>query len=238
MSASAVLERAIEAYGGEERWRAIGEIEAHGSCSGLLFRWKRGHGFDDLHIRLKVWEPWIQLSAVDKSGAIGILNGHDVRIERPNGELVSERPYARANFPYGRRLFHWDLMDVVYFAGYAFWNYLTLPALLIRDDIRWEQVSDTVLEANIPDWIPTHTRRQKFHFDPDTGLLSQYDYTADVFGSFAKASHILQHAESDGVVYTSDRLIMPTIGGKPFAFPLLIHVVIDDYKPIAASASA
>ena len=234
MSASAVLERAIEAYGGEERWRSIGTIEARGSCNGLLFRWKRGHGFSDLHIRAKVWEPWIQLASVDSDGSVGILNGHDVRIERPSGELVQERPYARGKFPYGRRLFHWDLMDVVYFTGYAFWNYLTLPALLIRDDVSWDQLSDTVLEANFPDWLPTHARRQKFHFDPETGLLRQYDYTAEVFGAFAKASHILQHSESDGVVYTSGRLIKPTIAGKPFAFPLLIHAEIDEFRPVPA----
>jgi hypothetical protein len=237
MSASAVLDRAIEAYGGEERWRAIEAIQARGSCTGLLFRWKRGRGFRNIDIHAKVWEPWIRLSPVDKEGSLGILNGHDVRIERPSGEVVAERPYAREKFPYGRRLFHWDLIDVVYFAGYAFWNYLTLPAMLIRDDVTWTQLDGTTLEANIPDWIPTHTRRQQFHFDPDTGLLRQYDYTADVFGSFAKASHIIQHGEADGVVYTKDRLIKPTIGGKPFAFPLLIHVEVDEYRPIERAAA-
>jgi hypothetical protein len=238
MSASAILERAIEAYGGEERWRSIDTIEARGSCTGLLFTWKRGKGFKDINVRAKVWEPWNRLSPVDDEGSLGILDGHDVRIERPSGDLVAERKYARAKFPYGRRLFHWDLIDVVYFAGYAFWNYLTLPALLIRDDIRWDQLNDTTLEATFPDAIPTHTRKQKFHFDPETHLLRQYDYTADVFGSFAKASHIIEHAESDGVVYTKDRLIKPTIAGKPFAFPLLIHVEVDEYRPISKDASA
>ena len=231
MSASVVLERAIEAYGGEERWRSLDTIDARATCGGLLFRWKRGHGFKNLDVKAKIWEPWIRLSPLDAKGLLGTLDGHDVKIERPSGEVVEERAYAREKFPYGRRLFHWDLVDVVYFTGYALWNYLTLPALLIRDDIKWEQVDDNVLEANFPDWLPTHTRHQRFHFDPDTGLLQQYDYTADVFGSWAKASHILRHAESDGVVYTSERLIKPTIGGKPFAFPMLIHAVIDKYEP-------
>jgi hypothetical protein len=235
MSAASVLDRAIEAYGGEERWRSLERIEARVSGSGLLFRWKRGRGFEDIAVTAKVWEPWCRLAPVDERGALGILDGHDVRIELPSGEVVAERPYARDSFPYGRRLFHWDLADAVYFTAYAFWNYLTLPALLIRDDIRWRQLDETTLEANIPDWIPTHSRKQKFHFDPETGLLSQYDYTAEVFGSWAKASHLLEHARSDGVVYTSDRLIMPTIAGKPGKFPVLIHGEVHEYHPIAAA---
>jgi hypothetical protein len=237
VSATEILDRAIEAYGGEERWRSIDEIEARVSCSGLLFRWKRGHGYDDLSLKAKVWEPWCRLAPVDKRGSLGILDGHDVRIETPAGELVDERHYAREKFPYGRRFFHWDLIDVVYFTAYAFWNYLTLPALLIRDDVKWKQIGESTLESNFPDWIPTHCRHQKFHFDPETGLLSQYDYTAEVFGGFAKASHVIEHAESDGVVYTSDRHIMPTIAGKPGKFPLLIHGVVHEYHPIERTAA-
>jgi hypothetical protein len=43
----------------------------------------------------------------------------------------------------------------------------------------------------------------------------------------------LRHETSDGVVYTSERLIMPTIAGKPGKFPMLIHAVIDKYEPVA-----
>ena len=57
---------------------------------------------------------------------------------------------------------------------------------------------------------------------------------SSLFGAFAKASHILQHSESDGVVYTSGRLIKPTIAGKPFAFPLLIHAEVDEFRPVPA----
>ena len=32
---------------------------------------------------------------------------------------------------------HLARLDQAYFAGYAFWNYLTLPALLLRPDVEW-----------------------------------------------------------------------------------------------------
>jgi hypothetical protein len=238
MSATQILERAIDAYGGEARWREIDTIDARATCGGLLFNWKRGGGFDNVEIKVKVWEPWARLAPVDSAGSQGILSGHGVRIESPAGELLAERPYARDGFPYGRRLFRWDLVDVVYFTAYAFWNYLTLPALLIRDDIRWEQLDETTLEANFPDWIPTHSRKQQFRFDPDTGLLEKYDYTAEVFGSWAKATHVLGHASADGVLYVNERHIRPHVNGKPAPFPLLIHAVVHDYRPHEAPAAA
>jgi hypothetical protein len=83
--------------------------------------------------------------------------------------------------------------------------------------------------------VPSHSKKQRFHFDPETGLVTQYDYTAKIFGSWAKASHVIDHATTDGVTYTSKRLIWPTIAGKPGKFPLLFTVTLDNYRPIARS---
>jgi hypothetical protein len=230
---SPILDRAIEAYGGEERWRGIETIKTNASCKGLLATWKRGHGFDNLEIEARAWEPWIRLAPLD-DGSTGILDRHDVTLER-NGQVVGTRKSARDRFPYGRQLFRWDEMDMVYFIGYAFWNYIVMPTLFIRDDIQWTEKSPTKLEAVFPAEIPTHSNKQRFHFDPDTGLVSQYDYTSKIFGSWAKASHIIEHATSeDGLVYTSHRLIRPTIAGKPGPkpFPLLFDVRMKNYRAV------
>jgi len=232
VAANAVLDRAVEAYGGEERWRGVETIRTVGSCNGLLSTWKRGEGFTDIDIEVRVREPWIRLSPLDDSATAGILSGEDVTLER-DGQVVETRTSARDRFPYGRQLFRWDQMDMVYFAGYAFWNYIVMPTLFLRDDIEWKQKSDTRVDAIFPPSIPTHSKKQRFHFDPETGLVSQYDYTAKVFGSWAKASHIFEHATNDdGFVYTSRRLIRPTIAGKPGPkpFPLLFDVKLKNYR--------
>lgn len=233
MAATEILTKAVEAYGGEQRWRSIDTIETSGSCVGLLATWKRGHGFVDIDIRAKVWEPWIRLSPLDDPTTAGILDGNTVRIER-DGEVVESRDSPRDRFPYRGRLLRWDQLDMVYFAGYAFWNYITMPALFLRDEIEWTQKDDTKVDARFPTSIPTHSAKQRFHFDPVTGLVSQYDYTAKIFGSWAKASHVIDHASSDGVVYTKKRLIWPTIAGKPGKFPLLFTVTLDNYRPVAS----
>ena len=173
-------------------------------------------------------QPW------DKHGNRAVFDGDvdEVRIESAEGEVLSSRKNPRRLFPYGRRLFRWDDLDAAFFSGYASWNYLTLPRLLLRDDIAWEQLSEAALEASFPAAFPTHSAVQRFHFDPATGLLRQHDYTAEVFGGWAKAANVvLEHTLSDGVPYPSRRRVTPRAGsGKPRPFPLLVGIEISDYR--------
>ena len=232
---SALAKRVVAAYGGEERWRAATAIETRLDTGGLLFRWKRGRGFRDLHMRADVWEPRITMQPFYEPGHVGVLDGHDVRIETTDGRVIESRKDVRHLFPYGRRLFHWDKLDMAYFFGYALWNYLTLPALLLRDDIEWAQLSDTLLEGTFPSYIPTHTSVQQYHFDPETALLERYDYTAEVFGNWAKANHLTpEHRTNEqGIAYASKRRVMPQmIGGDKPMPPTLIWANLHEFKLI------
>jgi len=161
----------------------------------------------------------------------GVLDGSEVRLETPGGQIIQERKNARAYFPGGRRLIYWDDLDMAYFANYAMWNYLALPALLLREDIIWTEIQPGLLEAVFPEYIPTHNRFQQFHFDLETGLLRQHDYTAEVIGGLAKAAHvILEHSEIDGFRFPSRRRVTPRSGsGHPWRGPTLIEISIHDY---------
>ena len=172
-----------------------------------------------------VMEPW---SGHDRA----VLDGNSVRIESSSGEVLERRDDPRRFFPYGRRTFRWDDLDLAYFACYASWNYQILPALLLRDDITWKQISDTTLEARFPPEIPTHSPLQRFHFDAATGLLQQHDYTALVFASWARAANVvLELGVSDGIHYPSRRRVTPRRGdGQPRNFPLLVGIEIEDWR--------
>jgi hypothetical protein len=123
-----------------------------------------------------------------------------------------------------------------YFSNYASWNYFTLPALLMCEEIVWKELEPSRLEARFPVEIPNHSRVQRFGFDCETGLLIQHDYTADIISSLAAASNVvLQHAQnSTGLVYPSIRRVTPPKGpkGKPLAGPVLIHLDIHDFRLI------
>ena len=113
------------------------------------------------------------------------------------------------------------------------WNYLALPALLLREDIAWSEVSDDTLEARFPPQIPTHNEIQRFHLDLETGRLRQHDYTAEPFGGFAKAAHMIaEHRDFDGVTAPSKRRVKARdpISGGPLPGILLIWADVHEYR--------
>jgi hypothetical protein len=224
----------LEAYGGAGRWSAAQAVEARLSLHGLLFRWKRRTqgSWPDLRVRAEIGHPRTRLEPFDREGNVGVLEGHTVRIERPGGEVLESRANAREGFPYGRRLFAWDRLDITYFVGYAMWNYLTLPSLLLREDVAWSELPGSTLEARYPSHLPTHCAREQFLLDPQTSLLRQHDYTADVFGGWAKAAHLVTaHGRSGDLVYPSKRRVKPhnPAGRGALPGPLLIWIDIHEY---------
>jgi hypothetical protein len=117
---------------------------------------------------------------------------------------------------YGR-----DRVDYLYFSGAALWNYLTFPALLLRDDIACSQISENALKARFSFHLPTHSAIQHFHFDPTTRLLRQHDYTANV---------VLEHNVWDGIPFPSKRRVTPRApDGTPRSRPVLIWIDINDW---------
>jgi hypothetical protein len=229
-----LAQRMLDAYGGEEKWRAATAVEAHLTIGGLLFRWKRrSQGrWPSVRIRVEAHEPRTRFDPIDHDRNIAVMNGQTIRLERPDGALVEERPNARPR-PYGGNLFAWDSVDIGYFFGYTMWNYLALPALLMRQDIAWSEVSDDTLEARFPPEIPTHSPVQRFHLDLETGRLRQHDYTAEPFGKWAKAAHMIrEHRDYDGLTAPSKRRVLPRAGntGGPLPFPLLIWADVHEYR--------
>lgn len=236
MGLTETAEKAIAAYGGRELWQNAKRLEVEISASGLAFTLKRRPFFRHARMVLDIHRPFSTLTPIDFDSVItGVLDGADVRLENKQGQLVSERRNARDYFKINRRLFYWDDLDMSYFANYASWNYFTLPALLMREDIEWTELEPGLLEARFPDMIPTHSRVQRFLFDLQTGRLIQHDYTADIISPLAKASNVvLEHAEnSSGVLYPSIRRVTPRgPKGRPLDGPVLIHLDIHDYRVI------
>jgi len=229
--------RAVEAYGGEALWQRARRVTATASAHGLAFRLKQRPFFRRAALEVSVGRCWSRVQPIGKrSGVAGILDGGDVHLVDGDGHRVAERRHARAYFPSWRRHFRWDDLDMAYFANYAFWNYLTLPALLLSDAVAWQERAPGVLDATFPASIPTHSTQQRFHFDPDTGLLRQHDYTADVIGGFARAAHVIEaHATQDGVCYPSRRRVTPRApGGSGLPGPTIIAIEIHALRVEAA----
>jgi len=194
---------------------------------------KRRPFFNHAKLFMEIGKPFCKITPIGKKLDIsGVLDGLDVRLENLHGEVVAERKNARKYFPFGRRLLYWDDLDMAYFANYAFWNYFTFPALLMNKEIIWEEKADGVLQATFPDIIPTHNKVQSFHFNKESSLLTQHDYTAEIISKYAKAAHIiLEHAVQERILFPSSRRVTPrTRKGKPLKRPVLIDIEVHNYK--------
>jgi hypothetical protein len=229
---SETARRAVEAYGGEARWKAASAVEAIFSAGGEAFVAKRRPFFERASITVPVAAPGARIRPVDRRGHVGVLEGNSVRLEGARGKVIASRTDPRSLFPGGRRAHWWDRLDIAYFAGYAMWNYLTLPALLLRDDIAWREAEPGVLDATFPAHLPTHCPDQRFHFDPSTGLLTRHDYTAEVFGEWARAAHVvLEHGSWEGVPYPSKRRVTPRMpDGHVAENPVLIWIELHEWR--------
>jgi len=232
----ATAHRALEAYGGEPFWRQARSIRASVSASGLAFVLKGQRPFHRIAVECDVREPLARLSPVDAAGSSGVLRGGNAFLENPRGSVIGRRENARTYFPYGRRLFWWDSLDQTYFAGYALWNYLVFPALLLREDIRWQETGPNRLLAVFPGNIPTHSPVQEFLFDPASGLLRQHNYTAEVMGGWANAANVIvEHGVWNSIPYPSHRRVTPRKkDGAPAGGPVLIDLTIHDWKVTSA----
>jgi hypothetical protein len=206
-------DRVFATYGGDA-WKRARAVEAVVTAGGLGFFLKARRPLDRVTIRAEIGRPHSRITPFNREGHSAVLDGADVRIDRADGTVIQERKDARRFFPGGRRFFHWDDLDQAYFTGYAAWNYLVFPALLLRDDIRWGTSGPWTLTAEFPAHLPTHSPRQSFVIDPATHLVTRHDYTADVFGSWAKAGHvILKHESFDGIPVPVEREARPLLFG-------------------------
>lgn len=237
-----LLDEVLAAHGGVERWASASAIRARGRLGGLLPKRFPGNKLASFAVQVQVAEQRTVLHDFPQVGRRAVLERGDVRIETDDGECLDSRTDPRSAFS-GlsglRRNVHWDPLDTAYFAGYAFWNYLTAPFLLSRDDVtvtegepwqasgqRWRR-----LQATFPAALETHCRQQIFYVDPD-GLIRRHDFVAEPVGRWAAAALFCdQHREFDGLLFSTRRRVRPRgPGGRVLARPTLLALDFDEIE--------
>jgi hypothetical protein len=233
-----LLDEAVAAHGGEA-YDAAAEIEVDVSCSGWAFVLKRQRGaFDGFTGTVSTAEPRVILDPYREPGRRGVLEHGNVRIEDEDGQTVLERENPRSYFK-GRRNLWWDDLDLLYFGGYALWGYINAPFIFRSPDYEVEEIEPWQengeawrgLRVRFPDDVPAHSREQRYYFGAD-GLLRRNDYTAEVFGGWAKATHYCwEHETFSGLTMPTHRKALPRLpNGKPLRQFALVEINIGDVR--------
>lgn len=237
-----LLHTAIEAHGGLERWKAVNEITFSAQTGGVALPLKlQFSAFNNYRgiVSADPEHPYAAFTPYPQQSLQGVFQNGAVRILAPGGRVVAENKNPRANFADLRHMFIWDPIDALYFGGYAIWNYMNLPFLLTAPGMElfelepWEEGERKLrrLHAVFPSYFHTHSKEQTFYFN-DEGLLFRHDYTAEVFGKWAKAAHYsVGHKEFDGLVFPTVRRVFPRkADNTPVRFVNLVSIDIDNIK--------
>lgn len=237
---SGLVDDVIAAHGGAQRWQSVSAITARGGLDGLLPRRFPGNKLATFTVTVGAAEPHTVLHDFPHAGKRAVFDRGNVRIETHDGEQLDARTDPRSAF-FGRsgirRNVHWDPLDLAYFAGYAFWNYLTAPLLLTRDDITvtegrpWQECGrhGRRLQVTFPPQIDTHCQDQTFYVDTD-GLIRRHDFVAEPIGNWAKAAlYCDQHRQFDGLSFPTRRRVFPrAAGGRVLFRPTLLALAFSE----------
>lgn len=220
--------RALKAYGGEAAWRDATAVESTVTVGGLLFQLKGINIPPHARITVDVRRPHTVIEPVDELGDRGVLDGFGLTIVAPDGRIVEQRADAREQLQNASVSTRWDRLNLLYFLGYAFWGYYTLPYELMRPDIEWTELRDGLLQADYATELPVHSRRQRFWFDRTTGLLRRNDYTPVAATPDARVANVVfAHGMANGIPYTSKRRVKMTLGQYGWVLPAPDFITID-----------
>jgi hypothetical protein len=220
--------RALAAYGGETVWKNSTTTESVVTIGGALFLVKGRNIPAHAVVRADIRQPHVEITPIDPDGDIGLLDGFALTVRAPSGEIVEARADARVHLQDQQLWTKWDRLDLLYFLGYAFWGYNSLPYQLTRSDIKWTEIEDSVLQADYGPGVPVHSREQRFSFDPRTGLLKRNDYIAVAASPGAQAANVvLAHETSNGIPYPAERRVKITPVRYGWCLPAPDMVTID-----------
>jgi hypothetical protein len=203
-------------------------VESTVTVGGLLFQLKGINIPPHARITVDVQRPHTVIEPVDESGDIGVLDGFSVMIVAPDGRILEQRADAREHLQNASITTRWDRLNLLYFLGYAFWGYYTLPYQLTRSDIEWTELGDGLLQADYGTNLPVHSRIQRFWFDTETGLLRRNDYTPVAATPDARVANVIfEHGVSDGIPYTSKRRVKLSLAQYGWVLPFPDFITID-----------
>jgi hypothetical protein len=230
---STLLEEAIAAHGGRERWSQAEAVRVRQRGGGLAFRLKGRLGRPgSIDGRVSTRELRTELRDYPHPGFRGLVEPDGaVRIEAADGRVVAERADPRPAFRDRRHRVRWDDLDQLYFIGAtALPNYALTPFILEWPGVEVAELPGRRLNVRFPEGMPVHSREQVYWFGED-GLLTRLDYTAEVMSPIARAAHTVSDYKTfDGVKVPTKRRAVPRgPGDRPLPGPTLVWIEVDDF---------
>lgn len=228
---SDLLDLAITAHGGLERWQQIRKLNAHIGVGGAMWHVKGWPGvLADVHVSIDPHRQHAEFSPFVEAGRHSVYEPGRTAIVANDGRVIEEREQPRQAFEGHVLTTRWDAQNLAYFSGYAIWTYLTTPFLFRMPGFEVEEVEPwdedgeiwRRLKVTFPPDVASHSTEQLFYFDA-SGLLRRHDYSVDIMGGTSSANYAVEPKAFGGLVFPTKRRVY-AIG--PDNRPLLGRVAV------------
>jgi hypothetical protein len=227
-----LLDTAIKAHGGMERWSKLEGIRVVASITGAI--WTVKSQTDVLKDVVITAETRRQRLTMDFNGQDkrSVFEPQRVAVQTSQGKLLAARDNPEEAFSGHELHTPWDDLHVAYFNGEALWTYLNTPFLYAQPGFRTEEIAPIQvdgetwrrLQVTFPENVKSHTRTQISCFGPD-GLLRRHDYTVDVLGGAPGLNYAYDYRDVAGIVIPTTRRVYAWKGDyEPVKEPLLVAI--------------
>lgn len=206
-----LLDEALDAAGGLERWRQHSFLSAHLSQGGGLWAMKgQGGVLDDVSVDVALHQEWVSHHPFGTPELRSSFTPRRVELRDGGGMTVEALDDPRDSFATHAPDTPWTRIQLAYFVGTAMWTYLTQPFCLTAPGFQVDELSPRRedgkalrrLRVEWPQYLASHSSSQTLYFD-DAGRLARHDYQVEIVAG-AAAAHLF-----DGFV-SVDGITMPT----------------------------
>jgi hypothetical protein len=231
-----LLNFAVVAHGGLERWSRVEALTVAASITGEEWRIKGKTDYLKnvvFTVETRRERVTMDFPGLDKRS---VFEPNRVEMQRRDGTVVAARDDPEASFHGQMRSAPWDDMDAAYFSGEALYTYCNTPFLCTYSGFSSEEISPIAaegetwrrLKVTFPPYIKSHNKTQVFCFGPD-GMLRRHDYTVDILGGSPGLNYASDYRDVDGIIFpTKRRVYLPGADGRPMKQPLLIKIDMNE----------
>ena len=209
-----LLEMAVAAHGGLERWNTVKTIDVQLSITGAVWYVKgRPNVLQNIAMQVHTDEERVSTTFADKDMHT-TFEPDRVLIEKKDGTCIETRDEPERSFKNQPPGAPWDDVQVAYFSGEALWTYLNTPFLYTRPGFVTEEIGPIEvggekwrrLKVIFPDSVKSHTREQISCFGPD-GLLRRHDYTVDILDGATGLNFATDYVDAGGIMIARRRRV-------------------------------